>query len=404
MNKNGIGDCIEVMKKNNNTFLFPAEFYAGISMNNKLYCVDCFCNVIISIDLDKDELSCKGSLKDEIFLRSSLFIDSLIWKNKIVFIPYYAKYVHIYDVINNTDEIIKFGEENELKMDKYRVSFWDAGKCYFLPHVGDYILELDLDNKMIKRKMNVGQKLKEKGLLYESFSVSDVYQYGSNYYTVMYDHPYIVKINLRDNKADVIRLAGIQSGLMSIVGIHNKIYILSRNNIVVVYNLDEKRIEKLFNLNLKGDIGLHKGMVCEGHIYFMGIARQDFIDYEIESNHAVYSNFNVEWNLDGKENEQFMFVCSINKTKVLLITDYLRIVVYDLMTGECHINILKYDREDIKSKIAENFCCRQGQVCYEYMEWDFILWLQYCKADMNRKQWNDIGVRVWNNLKTLGEN
>lgn len=378
------------------------ELYAGVCTDNKLYCMEKHCNAVLSIDLDSAYLDYRGSLTNEEAFMQLLSTNAEIWKKKIIYIPYYARCVHLYDMEDGTDSIIQCNEEN-FQRDKYSIVFWDNDKCYMLPFIGDFIWEIDIERQKISRKMNIRQNLMIQGVQYDVFSVCDVYQYGNVFYVAMYDQPYIIEINLRQNIVYLSELTGLQGGIMSITGSANKLYLLSRGKSVIIYSLNEKKIEKSCNLNVDLNIFLTKATVFNGHVYFTEVARQDFLDYDIENNKAVYSDFVSEWGIKDAVEEQFRFVCVEEETKVILISDRLKLVIYDLITNRINSRVLRYDKKNMKHKMAEIYEHNSSHINYEYNIWNFSVWMECSRIVTDGKQNRDIGAQIWGKLRGQGE-
>ena len=79
---------------------------------------------------------------------------------------------------------------------------------------------------------------------YAYLSTGAFYKYNDEIYMALHEKPYLMKINLHRKKLEFIQVSKTSAGFQTLAGNRELIYIISRDGRVILWNIEEQKIER----------------------------------------------------------------------------------------------------------------------------------------------------------------
>ena len=121
----------------------------AVTMNNKIYCICKDFAVLFSINMDDGMIEIIGNLPKEKFFLKQSCRKIINYENRLIFVPYNAKYIHIYDIKNNNWTEIEY-PDNESEGYKYIEGLVYNNKVIMIGACAKNIIELDMSSYEVK--------------------------------------------------------------------------------------------------------------------------------------------------------------------------------------------------------------------------------------------------------------
>lgn len=196
-------------------------FYVASNRDNGLY----------RFDEDWCELVGKFEGEDE---RENLFMQTCLYKNKIIFTPSCANKIHIYDLSEKKFSSIVLQDEGHI-IGKFHGVVVSGGNAYFLGHTYSTIVKLNLDTYCVEYMECATRALNDftgENSLHLTFGyLNDGILYAVRAYTNI-----ILEINLEEEKARIRVLEEVGEKIWGYFIENNIEYVLSSTGLYVLEN------------------------------------------------------------------------------------------------------------------------------------------------------------------------
>lgn len=174
----------------------------GILVGDRIYCVCRNMSIFYSIHCPTGEVKIIGNFPDERFHMDQCSRKIVKWNNKLVFVPYNAKYIHIYDMQNGNWEQLDY-PGNESYGRKYIEAFVHNDKVIMIGAFAPNIIELDMNTREVCIRNWYFEKFKEIGDL---FCRSGYAIIKDDLYIALATSNEVMKINMETWEYDVIKV------------------------------------------------------------------------------------------------------------------------------------------------------------------------------------------------------
>ena len=224
------------------------RFYDAKLIGNKMYFAEARHNGLYSYDFETKETIKISEFECAKFYEHDLYHQIVKWENKLVFIPYFAKDVSVYNLQNNKLDYYELSDfnihgiaralqwENKLLMipihDLEFFGFWDLENDKF-------VQDKKLSN-VIKTYISVQEK---KGLF---FDINSALISGKYLYLAVFRTGMIIKVDLKSYESSLITIEN--SEFDNICEFNNRLWLVEFNNNIVTsldMNLEKKEVYRV---------------------------------------------------------------------------------------------------------------------------------------------------------------
>lgn len=370
------------------------------AVDGQLLCLCDDCGGILSIHLNNFEAEYVGKLEGEDFFQIALSCGSAVYKKNILYSPYYSKNIHVFNWDKREDRIITNFPAADEGSNKYAGLLQDGSRCYIVPYVGQNIWEIDMDKLQVVRKIDIYNILKKKGIAvdHNNFSESEVYRYGNKFYISMENIPVIVELDVRNDIYEAFELEGLSEGLCGIAGIDNILYILSKENYIIAYNIDEKKVLNKVKIRDGNDSFFYITLISGNDIYFVQRGLSAAVRYNSATCNAEYINFNEELS-NAPDGEDYKFVGALDKNRILLISGLLNVAVLNLENKKCEYGQIKYNIDELKNAMVQDADFQS--INKEYSRLALPYYIQHKKSTVVNQMDSRVGPQIYETINFL---
>lgn len=370
------------------------------AVNDQLFCLCDDCGCILSINLNNFEAKYVCKLESEDFFQIALSCSSTVYKNNIVYSPYYSRNIHVFNYDKGQDSIITNFPAIEEATNKYVGLLQDGSRCYIVPYVGENIWEIDMDKLQVVRKIDIYNILKKKGIAVDNnnFSESEGYRYRNKFYISMENTPAIVELDVKNDIYEAFELEGLSEGLCGIAGIDNILYILSRENFIIAYNIDEKKVLNKVKIQNGNDSFFYITLINGNDIYFVQRGMSAAVRYNRVTCKAEYINYNEELS-NAPDGEDYKFAGALDENRILLISGLLNMAVLDLENKKCEYGQIKYNIDELKNAMVQNADFQS--INKEYSRLALPYYIQHKKSNVVNQMDSWVGPPIYETINFL---
>ncbi len=226
------------------------RFYDASVIGNKMYFAEAGHNGLYSYDFETketikiDEFKCAKSYEHD------LYHQVVEWEDKLIFIPYFAKDVSVYNLLNPKLEYYELLEPNIHGIAK--ALLWE-NKLLMIPiHDLDYVGFWDLRKNRFEHDNELSNVIKTcigdpkgHGLI---FDINSALINGETLYLSVFRSDIIISINLKTYESSFVRVEN--SEFDNICEYNNRLWLVEFNNSIVTsldMNLEKKEIYRVGN-------------------------------------------------------------------------------------------------------------------------------------------------------------
>jgi hypothetical protein len=328
---------------------------ASEDASNEIYVSEKKYNAVIKIDVNTGNAKYVGLIPNEEVNCENLYWKSINWNSKVFFIPYNAREIAVLDT--HTLEIRKIHNTEEMKQlenisYKYSNCFINGNSLIIMPDKIHMIVEVNLMTEKIINTINI-EKLKN-GSKETHFIGDDIYVKENILYGACWEEPALIEYNLISHNVTKISVQYVNTGFSCMSGVGNKMYMMSQTQEFVVWNIDNKcieKIEKVDELDLL-KVNMRRGTLIEDNVIFLDSGLRKRIKYNISSDELdigdVFDQSNdgnsEEYRLDDVDGDE-IYVYSYSDTYIkynLKRNSYLyctKCSLYEDDMYRCYLNI-----------------------------------------------------------------
>lgn len=285
----------------------------SVRINNRLWFVAANYNGIFSVNLENGKTDLEGMLYDEEMDLMHLTGAIGTKGDYLIMTPVIAKNVQVFDLEKKENILIDGDSERSVlsKYTKFSGMIIDGEKVYFFPGKADTILWCDMANRLVGRveefctayKKNIGGE-------YNYFSYGSHYVYNRKAYFALWEAPYIMEFSLETEKIIFYWVDYVCSGFSCMTGNKNIIYLLSNDNRIVQWNIDNSEVINVsedFSERQKELSLLRVALYDNGKIYLVSFTSDTVVIYDIVNEEIEYTTFEKKWNIPLEVEEKYAF-------------------------------------------------------------------------------------------------
>lgn len=242
-------DEVDTINQDNKSLVWCTDFCVD---GHDVWMIHGEFNAVINYNMQTNRTKLLTIIPDTKIFGEFLFIRIIKYKHNLIFVPYFADYLVVYDLFDNKYVLKKYLRD----IYKTQAIFSDAcviqNRLYCMPHtVGNPITVLDLDKLcdteiIAFRESNCNEK-----------NINHCFAKEGVIYSVMLEIGYLLKYNTFTDEVSTIEICGIK-GISGIAGMDDKLYLKAfPENKLIVWNTITQKVESEILLERSS------GAICE---------------------------------------------------------------------------------------------------------------------------------------------
>lgn len=389
--------------------------YNFIVKGQNIYCFSWKYNCFLKINISSGEIVDKWAVKE--YLPNAYMLFRLInVKDSIVAFPYTANCVLKWKTCSSEPEKISlpFNFSDDTIVRKFNTFAIKEEELFLFPADIDYVCCLNIKSNEIKEVLNIKKYLWDRYRLQYSFLFANgSYLFNDKVYLGCWESNNIVIYDIGDNTAELVCIEEIETGVRSICGYENKLFILSSDGKVAMRNLDETEtavVSVCYEDEMQHwNTGEERMVYAAGYVFLFTEKIELSRRIRISDGHTEFffdeqTMLRMKW----KDPDTEIFFGAFVKGKIYVYSDMGDIYWYDAVSKEkVGYTCLKYDGEELAQWIRGNSSSginiREDGYIYRLLDL-FALVTQKDKEIEYFSQATDVGKSIYmNTIKIQNE-
>jgi len=319
---------------------------------NKLFCVSANYNAILSIDLNTGEVTVEGKLSDEKMEDFHLSGNIKRWRSYLIPAPFNARNPHVFAVDEKVDIILK-QEFKTRKKDALgtSISVIIDQFVYYLPSIGKAMLRLDMQTMTVRKIENFYSEYQHKlRKEYKIFTQGGAYEYRGRLYAALYEDGYIMEFFCETEQWNYYKVAEAPKGFMQLVGIDNKLFLLSRDHKLIQWCIAERKTKSVQEIPLDASKNIENMQAnvynCE-KIYYLAPGDTWGIKYDLSIGQIDVDSYENMWGLEVELGEKYRYSSYDGKGTIFLVSNKNHVYMVDIVGAKLKKLALKFHFDDI---------------------------------------------------------
>lgn len=303
----------------------------AVIIDNKIYCIGSKMSVLFSVNMENGDIKIIDRLPNEKLFLNQSSRRIISWNGNLVFVPYGATAIHMYNIADATWKNFDFVYESNYG-NKYLEALLYNDKIIMIGAEEKNILEFNLNTYEVKI---VNSYFKEYKNPQEIFCRSGYVILNGYLYIAVAINNEILKINLSNWESETIRVGEDGSGFSGIAYDGDNFWLTPRRDGDIIIWDGKEKTEKY-----KLPFELIKGKCNFGGIF---TDAQNLYLHGFEGKYSAIINKKTK-KIDYNEN-QFVFLRDLNKEIILGQLKNSQILVYDV--GKMNLFSCEIEKERI---------------------------------------------------------
>ena len=207
---------------------------------------------------------------------------------------------------------------------KYSAQFIEENDVYLIPACAKGILKVDMQQKKAFSFMDLQEIYTEFfGEEYAYLSTGAFYKYNDEIYIALHEKPYLMKINLHRKKLEFIQVSKTSAGFQTLAGNRELIYIISRDGRVILWNIEEQKIERKQKLMVDNNVLslFVRSFRYDNYICFVSGDQNICLRIRLDDLMISCDRFEKVWDIQGIGDEPLHFTYFDQKEDVFLVSE-----------------------------------------------------------------------------------
>lgn len=295
-------------------------------------------NAICSINVETGDLNIEYKISDVGFDKRFLVANISMIDDKVICVPCNAKKIYIIDFCSKNEIAIDIHKSREVFQQGYYNACLNNGYFYFFPFSESEILELDLNQRSIK-KINVKEKYESIfGCDYEYFSNSGFYVFENRMYMIMRNSATIIEFDFLSKNTYFYDMKGTSPIYVHLIGYGQYLYILGSDGQIYVWSIKKYGLEKTIKSILNKDVNerYKHSLKYDKYIYiFQYVMSKEFIRIDVESARAEILSIKDFFEFKNSGEDLYIYMVNDDEKFYFLSSKHLLYIV------DCKTNRIK---------------------------------------------------------------
>lgn len=351
-------------------------------VDNYIIAPSWLCNGFIIVDIRSKKIVLREKFCNEPDYKHMMYRIGK-YANKVLFIPYSAQELIIYDLSNGNLKKVNCFEYIEPKafVRKFRRWIGNGDYLYMFPGDTDYIYKVDLNKFKIINKINLcsiyTRYTNEQHSFWENYNI---YCYNKYIYTIFYNSKFIMKMDTRTDSIELIELQYGVDGFYALFGIESCLLLVDIKGNIFEYDLSQKVIKKTNELpkHMKYYIeknGIIHGIYFNKVFYFIQHNIEEILLYDFETKTIGYLNTLKQY-LDNNLKDIEVDYINYREKIIYLVAGKNRIILWNIEKQQVDIDFqIDFSRDDLLNWLLKH----RGDDSEQILEGDFLCLKDYIK-------------------------
>ncbi len=398
-----IQNCQSRSERNDNKW-YP-QITNGLRIDNKVFFSAANYNGLFSIDKRTGNVYLIGKLEEEAIDSANLITNMEESNNKIIISPCTAKNAYIFDREEGDITVWNTPKLKNQSFSIYKVEDKEMGKkdFFIIPTYGKVFGKLKNNSFELKNAIDFMKEYqKQTGEKYIICSDSGIYVYNECLYFAAMECSLLVKINIINYKIQFTNINNKGKGFYKILGKDRFLFLLSRNNEIIVYDLE---IESIISVLCSGELLKDKGLYRDGFywndcFYFVSYISNKCIKILLADKKIEVTTLEKEWGIKAEMEEEYRFT-TISEGFLYIVSNKDNFIGIDLQTGKfSEVNlqfnielIKKYLDKEIKRHIIDDGIIHENDCFYHLADFLYLLAGERSISDI--KSITEVGRKIY---------